>query len=627
METREIGERVCMPQHVIVDSPEAVAIAKPLLIQQIVTWANGALPAEMHGLEDAIVASIDPAWVANMAAACVAAKCGRVRIAHADILHMPNDAPLEWLRALIKPYVPEPNPVPPEPTPTLAPHELAEEPAGAGPDPEGPPQWHADAAEGSTKPPKFKKRRLYSVSGNNALSPAPDAEPLPALLSEDALSEHFIQSHGKHWRYCTEWAMWLQWRGDGWHRDKRNEVSSVCMEITREALQWHEAQSLPASSKQKINSKRTAWNARDIAAADRRISILADQLDADPWMLGVPGGVVDLKTGKLLAAEPEHYITRRCLVAPSPGPHPLFDRVLERACAGHDGMREYLLRWFGYMLTGSVREEAFMFLHGPGGSGKSTLIKAITEIMGDYAATINMEALIETKQQRHSQEIAKLEGTRLVYASETEEGRRFNESLIKWLTGGDKIVAHRMRMDDREFKPTFKMLIYGNSVPHLKSVGEEMRRRIHLVEYAGSLTPEQRDPTLKERLTAEYPAILYSLVQGCVDWQDCAGLGKPESVADSVDKYLEGEDSLAAFLDECTEPDSVAREKSGDVYSRYRRWASNAGEYVMSQKRFVGQLKSRGFDQVRAASARMIQGLKLKAPPPEQERPYWQQND
>lgn len=484
-------------------------------------------------------------------------------------------------------------------------------PAAAGPD-EQPPTSEGDFPVGASPTPPRKRRARLSVVGNNALAPDPDAEPLPADLSEDALAEHFVKTYGEDWRYCTEWGTWIQWRGDGWHRDRRNEVSDLCRSITRQALEWPEAAVLTPSAKQKLNRKATAWNARDLAAVDRRITMVPEQLDADLMMLGVPGGVVDLRTGKLLDADRDQYITRRCCCAPQEGPHPLFDRVLERACAGGDGMRPYLLRWFGYMLTGSVSEEAFMFLHGPGGSGKSTLIKVLTEIAGDYATTISMDALTESPHQRHSQEIAKLEGARLVYASETEEGRRFKESLIKWLTGGDKIVAHRMRMDDREFKPSFKILIYGNSVPHLKSVGEEMRRRIHLIEYAGSLSPEERDTTLKDRLVSEYPAILHTLIRGCVDWQDCGGLGKPESVSASVENYLEGEDSLAAFFDECVDRDPEARSLTGDVYRRYRAWATNAGEYVMSQKRLVQALRGRGFERMRSGGMRYISGMRLR---------------
>jgi putative DNA primase/helicase len=340
-------------------------------------------------------------------------------------------------------------------------------------------------------------------------------------------------------------------------------------------------------------------------------------------MLGVPGGAVDLRSGKLLDAEREQYITRRCSVSPVEGPHPLFDMVLGRACADHEGMREYLLRWFGYMLTGDVREEAFIFLHGPGGSGKSTLIKAITEIMGEYAVSISMDAFMEQKHPRHSQEIAKLAGMRLVYASETEEGRRWNEALIKDLTGRDTVTAHKMRMDDFSFKPTFKLLLYGNSVPHLKSVGEEIRRRIHLIEYGASLAQEDRDTTLKDRLVKEYPAILATLVKGCVDWQDCGGLGKPESVNLSVDEYLEGEDSLAGFIAECIEAAPQGRETTGAVYRRFKSWAASTGEYAGSQKRLVTALRHRGYAPQKSGGARFITGIKLlPAPGPEYPPPY-----
>ncbi len=522
-----------------------------------------------------------------------------------------TDQVIAWAKPRARNYASNASPAVPQSNPALS----APEAAAADVIPLE--AYATDPAAASRRRPR--KPRLAAVDGNLAESPDPDAEPLPAAMSEDALSEHFVATYGADWRFCTEWNLWLQWRGDGWYRDRRNEVSDLCRIVTRQSLEWPEAAALTPGARQKVNSKRTAWNARDLAGADRRISIFAEQLDADPMLLGVPGGVVDLQSGKLLEPERSQFVTRRCTVAPAEGEHPLFDKVLERACNGHEGMREYLLRWFGYFLTASVREEAFMFLHGPGGSGKSTLIKVITEILGDYAMTISMDALTESNQQRHSQEIAKLEGARLVYASETEEGRRFKESLIKWMTGGDKIVAHKMRMDDREFRPSFKILIYGNTVPHLKSVGEEMRRRIHLIEYAGSLAPEERDTTLKERLVAEYPQILRSMIRGCVDWQACGGLGKPESVSASVDQYLEGEDSLAAFLDECIDRDQQARELSGDVYRRYRSWATNAGEYVMSQKRLVQSLRTRGFEQQRSGGMRYITGMRLRLrPAPEQ---------
>lgn len=553
---------------------------------------------------------------------------------------------LEWARRVKTPYTP----------PTGSPHEPAEknpapqadatqpaepppatlaEPGGAGPDTgdlsDAPPPWHSDIppeAETAAKPYKRPKRgRLSVVDGNLARAPDPDEAPMPAELSEDALAEHFVATRGENWRYVPEWGVFLEWRGDGWHRDTLNAVTHACKEITRESLQWREAQALTADGKRKLSSKRMAWNVRDMAAVHPKITILASQLDADPWLLGVPGGVVDLKTGKLLEADREQYITRRCIVAPEAGPHPLFDRVLARAESEHDGMRGYLLRSFGYALTGMVSEEVFFYLAGLGGSGKGTLTGALQAIWGDYADTIAMDALIETKQARHTQEIAKLEGMRLVLASESEEGRRFNESLIKWLTGGDAVTAHRMRMDDHTFKPTFKLLLSGNSVPHLKSVTDgAMKRRVHLIEYAAPIAEDDRDNTLKARLVAEYPAILYTLIQGCVDWQDCGGLGKPESVTASVDSYLEGEDSFAEFMDTCVERDLSARTQSSECYRRYASWARDAGEYVMSQKRFVQTLRLRGFDTARTAQGRVISGLRLRVAEPDYPPPGWQRD-
>lgn len=631
---------------VIVDTPEIAGRGEVLFPGAVTLYANGILPADALAYQDAVIVSTDRLRIDAFSRAFLAAHCPLVREWEIDLSGITTrEALLEAVeRVPLKAYVPVDQPKaqpvgetssrPPVGPAASAPVEHVVDTPPNEPDgyyASAPPADHPDipaGAETAVRPFKRKPRpRLASVDGNLARAPEPESEPLPAALSEDYLADHFIKEYGSNWRYVTEWGMWLQWLGDGWHRDKRNEVSDVLKGVTREALEWRDAQALTPDGKRKINSRRTAWSSRDLAAADRRISILAEELDADPFLLGVPGGVVDLKNGKLLDAEPEQYITRRCAVAPEAGPHPLFDRVLARACAGHDGMREYLLRWFGYMLTGDVREEAFMFLYGPGGSGKSTLIKCVTEIMGEYAVSISMDAFTESKHPRHSQEIAKLAGMRLVYASETDEGRRWNEALIKSLTGRDKITAHKMRMDDFEFDPTFKLLLFGNSIPHLKSVGEEIRRRIHLVEYAGSLSENERDSTLKDRLKAEYPAILHTLIQGCVDWLDCRSLGKPESVSLSVDEYLTGEDTTALFLDECTERDPKASEPSAAIYRRFKAWATAAGEYVPSQKRLTTTLKMRGFEPAKSGGVRLIRGLRLKASEPEYGPPGWQDRD
>lgn len=459
--------------------------------------------------------------------------------------------------------------------------------------------------------PKRRKPQLAVVGSDIALA-QDDAEPLPVSMSEDALADAFAALHHENWRYVARWGLWFKWGGDVWREDDTQEVYSLARDLCRTSVHWPEGVSLGADQKRKLGRRATAGAVRDMAGTDRRIAAKTDQWDANAWLLGVPGGVVDLRTGELAQGKPEQFITKKCSVAPARGAHPLFDQVLERASSVEPETRAYLLRWLGYMLTGDTREECFLFLHGPGGSGKGTLVRALADILGDYAKTISMEALVESHVQRHSQELAKLARARFVYASETEEGRRWNEALIKWLTGRDKVTAHFMRENDFEFYPQFKLLIYGNHIPHVKSVGEEIRRRVHLVEYAGSI--ERPDTSLKDRLIAEYPAILHSMIQGCLEWQT-RGLDKPSSVIGAIDQYLESEDTIGTWLADNIERDPTARAISGDVYRDFKLWAQAAGEYVISQKRFVQAMRLRGFESKRDMRARYISGLALKNPP------------
>jgi putative DNA primase/helicase len=64
---------------------------------------------------------------------------------------------------------------------------------------------------------------------------------------------------------------------------------------------------------------------------------------------------------------------------------------------------------------------------------------------------------------RHPTELAMLHGARLVTSQETEEGRRWAESRIKALTGGDPVTARFMRADFFTFAPQFKLVIAGTT--------------------------------------------------------------------------------------------------------------------------------------------------------------------
>jgi phage/plasmid-associated DNA primase len=137
-----------------------------------------------------------------------------------------------------------------------------------------------------------------------------------------------------------------------------------------------------------------------------------------------------------------------------------------------------------------------------------------------------------------------------------------------------------------------------------------MRRRIDLVDWGGTIPESERLLDLPDKLRAEYPAILAWMIEGCIKWQK-QGLGKPPEVAASVADYIQGEDTLGAWMEECVELKQDERVKSGDAYHSFRRWADAQGEFIPSQKRFTQRLRDRGIESIKSGS-RYFQGIRLK---------------
>jgi len=230
--------------------------------------------------------------------------------------------------------------------------------------------------------------------------------------------------------------------------------------------------------------------------------------------------------------------------------------------------------------------------------------------MGDYACTIPTEMLMTSQNDRHPTELARLRGIRLATGSETEQGRRWAESRIKALTGGDPIAARFMRADFFEFEPTFKLFIVGNHRPSLRGVDEAMRRRLHFVPFEVTIPAEDRDPDLPEKLKAEWPGILRWAIEGCIEWQK-TGLAAPETVNRATEEYFSDEDALGTWLSECGTMDPNGWEPSAALFNSWKEWAEAAGEYVGTKKSFTQAMEERGFEQKRTSSARGLQGIRL----------------
>jgi putative DNA primase/helicase len=156
-------------------------------------------------------------------------------------------------------------------------------------------------------------------------------------------------------------------------------------------------------------------------------------------------------------------------------------------------------------------------MEGTGQNGKSTALLILMYIMGDYAIQGAPGLLLAKKGESHPTEVADLEGVRFVANAEVEKGKPFAETLIKQLTGSDRIRARRMRQDFYEFDPTHKLIIAANHRPIIKGNDEGIWRRVLRLPWARKI--RDKDPFFLDKLKAEAPGILKRLVDGCQDWQ------------------------------------------------------------------------------------------------------------
>lgn len=457
-----------------------------------------------------------------------------------------------------------------------------------------------------TDEPKFGAIRLDVYQAHRIEEPAPPA------YSEEALALEFADRHNFYLRYVAAWSQWLLWDGKVWREEKTLIVYDLCRKLCREFASACNDKEL---TKRQLASSKTVAGVISLVRSDRRIAATIDQWDCGDWLLNTPGGVVDLKTGKLLIAGPGDYLTKITATAPG-GDCPRWRAFLARVTNGDEDLQAYLQRVAGYCLTGLTREHALFFLFGHGANGKSVFVDTLMFVVGDYAKGAPIETFVASSSDRHPTEIAGLRGARLVTAVETEEGRRWAESKIKALTGGDRITARFMRQDFFEYMPQFKLIIAGNHKPSLRSVDEAIRRRFNLIPFTVTIPAEERDATLTEKLRAEAPGILAWAIEGCLKWQR-NGLSPPKAVTEATAHYLEAEDAVAEWIEACCLRDPQAFETSAALFASWKGWAERSGEAAGSQKRFVQALEAHGLTRVKFKGNRGLQGLRLSRPEPQ----------
>ena len=420
--------------------------------------------------------------------------------------------------------------------------------------------------------------------------------------TDDANAALLLGVHGANIRYCPPWEKWLIWTGSHWRIDDALDIDRLAADIPR-MLYRRAAEATDSSERRKIADlarklERTALRATMLIAARHHVVVHHKDLDKGHFLLNCRNGTIDLTTGDIRPHERNDLLTHDVDINYRPdAAAPTWLRFLNEVFAGDVELIRFVQRAIGYSLTGNVREQVLLICHGSGSNGKSVFLNILRQMMGKLAWQAAPDLLLADRNRRHPTEQADLFGKRIIVCQETGEGRRFNETLVKQLTGGDAITARRMHEDFWSFDPTHKIWLSTNHRPEIKGTDYAIWRRVRLIPFAVQFSDEsepRKDPDMEARLLAELPGILAWAIRGCLDWQK-HGLGMAEAVKAATASYQAESDVLAGWIADCCVVHRSAKARASSLYRSYAEWCEQSGEHPEPQRRWGSRLPERGF--------------------------------
>lgn len=423
-------------------------------------------------------------------------------------------------------------------------------------------------------------------------------------------------------KYSYNRRKWMYWTGKVWSYDETGEIKKladlIVEDLKTEALREEDEEIQSKKMKFAYKTANSSGKANMILEAQHLdgVPILMNELDQYVDYLNVQNGVVNLRNGELIPHDPNFMMSKICnseYDAVGMKKPERWLKFLDEVCNGDKDLVRYLQKCVGYSLTGSVKEQCAFFLYGIGNNGKSTFIETVSDMLGDYASNAQPDTIMMKRNSDGvGSDIARLRSARLVTSEEPTEGVRLNEGLVKQLTGGGKVTCRFLYGEEFEYSPEFKIWIATNHKPVVRGTDVGIWRRIRLIPFEVNIPPEKVDKQLKYKFREEMPQILRWAVEGCILYRK-EGLEPPKCVQDSTAEYKAEMDLMATFMDACVVIDYTSTEliPANTLYAIYTEWAKANNEYVMTSRKFFGEMGKRTPEKKRISSGMVYQKIRL----------------
>jgi putative DNA primase/helicase len=437
-----------------------------------------------------------------------------------------------------------------------------------------------------------------------------------------------VDRHQENIRYVHEFKCWLVWNGIYWQRDTDGGITRLAIE-TVEAMFEASSQITNEEFRTKFRIFASQTQARqkivamiELAKADERIVLSPDAMDADPMLLGVLNGTIELATQTFREGRREDYITQRCNVAYDPEARcPEWEKSVLKVAGGNQELVKYKRRYFGVCLTG-IPFEILFIAHGGGQNGKTTELETIHETLGGYAIALDASVLLSAGKGQSSgaasPDIVALKGKRFLSINETSENDHLNEARVKYLACTDTMKGRALYENTINFKPTHKGTLRTNHKPKIRGTDLGIWRRIHYIPYTVTISNDEKNEHYREeKLIPELPGILNWMLEGLRDYLTDGKLRPPEVVCKAKEEYQKEMDSIGQWIEISCEhtPDYNAVLSLGTLHLSYEKWAKDEVGWVGSRQKLADKLREHGFVDFVSHGVSKFKGIRLKDDP------------
>lgn len=420
-------------------------------------------------------------------------------------------------------------------------------------------------------------------------------------------ADRFVARYGRDLRFVPEREVWLTWQQDRWKPDTDGAVERLAVRMSQAMM--IDAGKIPGTDEGAAKLRATAVR-EALACGDRRniadfihlarinprVLLSVDKLDADPWVVGAANWLMDLRTGVSRAYTREDFVTRPLACAVDPNATcPRWNQFMAEVFPDEQ-VRHFVHKAVGYTLTGAMREQVFFFLHGVGRNGKSVFVRTLEKyVFGKLSVRAGRGITATTERGGYpATEVAELAGARMILTSETEQGQKLNENVIKDLSGGDAMRGRNLYENAFTFLPVGKLWIVGNHKPTIRGTDGGIWRRVRLIPFTQKFEGDADDRQLPDKLAAEASGILNWAVRGCLLWQR-EGLEMPDVIRAAVDEYKRDEDRLADFIEDTVTESRAESIKHADLFKAYQRHCEDHGNRPWTSRALAKALRERGW--------------------------------